>query len=278
MIKIDAHQHFWDPARGDYFWMTPEVGALNRVFGPDDLAPLLAAAGIDGTVLVQAAPTIAETDYMLRLAEGCDAVKGVVGWIDFEDRGHERELGRLAAHPKIRGVRPMIQDIADPDWMLRADIQWAFAALVERDLAFDALLHPVHLPRLVRLLDRHPDLRVVVDHGAKPVIREGRFDDWARDIARVAATTTALCKLSGLVTEAKPDWSEADLEPYVSHLLSAFGPRRLMFGSDWPVATLASTYARWVSTAERLTASCSTEERAAIFGGTAAVFYRLGPS
>ena len=273
--RIDAHQHFWDPARGDYGWLTPDKTALYRPFGPGDLAPLLEAAGIQGTVLVQAAPTVAETQYMLDIAAETDAVRAVVGWIDFADPAHMAHLERFARHPKFRGVRPMIQDIEDVDWMMRRELDWAFAALVDLDLTFDALTHPRHLPNLMQLLLRWPDLRVVVDHASKPAIRDRAFEPWAADIGLIADGTNALCKLSGLVTEAKPDWSVDDLRPYVDHLLSSFGAGRLMFGSDWPVCTLASSYQRWVDAAESLVAGCSAGERLAIFGGNAAQFYRL---
>ncbi len=273
--RIDAHHHFWDPARGDYGWLTPDLTALHRPFGPDDLAPLLGQAGIQGTVLVQAAPTIAETEYMLTLADGCDAVQAVVGWIDFNDPSHRLHLEHFARHPKFRGVRPMIQDIADVDWMLHRNLDWAFAALIDLDLTFDALTHPRHLPNLMQLLLRWPDLRVVIDHASKPAIRERAFEPWAADIGLIADGTSAYCKLSGLVTEAGANWQEADLKPYVDHLLESFGAGRLMFGSDWPVCTLASDYLRWVDAAERLVAGCSAGERLAIFGANAVQFYRL---
>jgi L-fuconolactonase len=274
-MRIDAHQHFWQPARGDYFWLTPELVALYRPFGPADLAPLLAAAGIESTILVQAAPTVAETEYMLGIADATPFVAGIVGWIDFDDAKSVRELDRLARHPRFKGVRPMIQDLPDPDWMLRPEIDWAYRALAAHGLAFDALLHPRHLGRLLRLVERHPDLRIVIDHGAKPRIRERQLDEWARDIERVARNSAVCCKLSGLVTEAAPNWREADLAPYVEHLLASFGPERLIFGSDWPVATLGSSYQRWLDTATSLTAHLAAAERDLVFGGNAERFYRL---
>jgi L-fuconolactonase len=274
--KIDAHQHFWNPRRGDYGWLGPEQGALFRNFGPQDLRPLLDAAGIQGTVLVQAAPTVAETEYMLGIADATDFVLGVVGWFDFENPASLVDFERLARHPRLKGFRPMIQDIADPAWMLGPGLDWAFKALIAHDLAFDALVRPQHLDSLLRLLARYPDLRAVIDHGAKPHIRDGSFDAWSIAMARIAAQTGALCKLSGLVTEADHrTWNAGDLRPYVEHLLATFGPERLIFGSDWPVCTLAADYGRWVDTAQELTEGCSAGERMAIFGGNAAAFYRL---
>jgi L-fuconolactonase len=274
-MRIDAHQHFWDPARGDYGWLTPAMGPIHRPFAPSDLAPILAHHRIDGTILVQAAPTVAETEYLLGLAATAPFVKGVVGWVDFENKADLGAIERLSANPRLKGFRPMIQDIADDGWMLRPALRWAFDALAERGLAFDALIKPRHLTNLLRLAERHPGLRIVVDHGAKPSIKDGAFDDWARDMAAVAANTNATCKLSGLVTEAGPDWSASGLKPYVNHLLAVFGPNRLMFGSDWPVSLLAASYDRWLETAEALTAALDPAARAEVFGGSAARFYRL---
>lgn len=274
-MRIDAHQHFWDPARGDYGWLTPAMGSIYRPFAPADLAPVLTRHRIDGTILVQAAPTVAETEYLLGLAATAPFVKGVVGWVDFENKADLGVMERLAANPKLKGFRPMIQDIADDGWMLRPALRWAFDALSERDLAFDALIKPRHLKNLLHLAQRHPRLRIVIDHGAKPSIKDRDFDGWSRDMAAVAASTDVMCKLSGLVTEAGPDWSASDLKPYVEHLLDVFGPRRLMFGSDWPVSLLAASYDRWLETAEALTASLDASARAEIFGGSAARFYRL---
>jgi L-fuconolactonase len=272
--RIDAHHHFWHPGRGDYGWLTADL-AICRPYGPADLAPHLHACGIDATVLVQAAPTLHETEYLLGVADTTAFVRGVVGWIDFENPDDRRHLERLAAHPKLVGVRPMIQDIADDGWMLRPDISWAFAATEELGLAFDALVFPRHLPRLARLLEQHPGLTTVIDHGAKPSIREGRFDDWAVSMTRLARDTAAFCKLSGLATEAGPSWTIETLRPYVDHLFAAFGARRVMFGSDWPVSTLVTGYQRWVEAVDRLASGLSAEEQTSLFGGTAVRAYRL---
>jgi L-fuconolactonase len=274
MTRIDAHQHFWNPARGDYGWLTADL-PICRPYGPADLAPHLRECGIDGTVLVQAAPTLQETEYLLGIADATPFVRGVVGWIDFEDPAQRRHLERLAAHPKFVGVRPMIQDMPDDGWMLRDDISWAFDAVRQLDLIFDALVFPRHLPALAHLLRRHPDLTVVIDHAAKPAIGAGAFDGWAAHMASLAAGTTALCKLSGLTTEAGAGWRVETLRPYVDHLLATFGPDRLIFGSDWPVSTLATTYRGWIDAVEQLTLGLPDAERAALFGGTAARVYGL---
>jgi L-fuconolactonase len=275
-MRIDAHQHFWRLDRGDYGWLTPDLGAIHRDFLPGDLTPLLQGAGIDGTILVQAAPTMAETEFLLTLAERHAFIKGVVGWVDFDSPAAVQDIDRLAAHAALVGLRPMIQDIADDDWMLRPALTPVLNAMAARGLTFDALVLPRHLGNLGRLLARHPDLRVVIDHGAKPQIRDGAFDDWAAQMTLLAQRTTAFCKLSGLVTEAAPNWTAAVIAPYVRHLLDTFGPERLIWGSDWPVCTLAARYAQWLDAAEALVGD-DPAARAAVFGANAQRAYRLRP-
>lgn len=277
---IDAHQHYWEPLRGDYDWMPADDPVLARRYGPQDLAPALAAHGIGHTVLVQAAATVEETEYLLGIADATPSVAAVVGWIDFEDPGHREPLARLGRHPKFVGVRPMIQDIADVDWMLRPDIAWAFEALVDLDLTFDALGFPKHLDNFHTLITRYPELRVVIDHGMKPQIRDHRgdpsvFDRWAAGMVGLAEDTQAFCKLSGLVTESAEDWTLEDLRPCADHVLQAFGPERVMWGSDWPVCQLRASYDRWHDTAAELCADLGPEAGDQVFGGTAARFYRL---
>jgi L-fuconolactonase len=272
---IDAHQHFWTTARDDYGWLVPEDEVLYRDFSPEDLAPLIDQAGVASTVLVQAAPTVAETHYLLGLADRTPWVAAVVGWVALDQIGVVDVLDELAAHATFRGVRPMIQDVPVDDWMLGDTFGAGLEALIERDLCFDALVLPRHLSRLFTLLEHHPDLRVVVDHGAKPEIRVGRFDDWAADMASIAKETSAFCKLSGLVTEAGPRWQPEDLRPYVDHLIECFGHERLMWGSDWPVVELAGGFDRWRAATGELLAGLNNEERAAILGTTARRFYRI---
>lgn len=276
-MRIDAHQHFWRPERGGYPWMASAPACLQRAFTPADLAPLLAEARIDATVLVQAAPEVSETDYLLGIADATPFVAGVIGWIDFSSDRGRADLDRLAAHPRLLGVRPMVQDIADDDWILRPDLRWAFAAVQERELAFEALGYPRHARRFLTLLERHPDLRVVVDHGMKPSIARHDFAGWAADMRDIARNTGAFCKLSGLATEAAPNAPPEDFRPYVDHLADVFGAKRLMWGSDWPVATSAIGYMAWLGLCEALLGSWSDAERERLFGGTAAAFYRLSP-
>jgi len=277
-MRIDAHQHFWRLARGDYGWLTTEdFPGLYRDFGPSDLASLLDAASIERTVLVQAAPTAAETAYLLELAAATPFVAGVVGWTDLEASDAPGAIESTAANPKLLGLRPMLQDLDDDAWILRATVAPALDAMQRAGLRFDALVKPRHLPNLTKLLSARPDLRVVIDHGAKPDIAGEALADWAAAMRRIARETSATCKLSGLVTEAAPGWREETLRPYVDVLLEAFGPARLMWGSDWPVVNLAGGYAAWHAAAEALTERCTADERADIFGGTARRFYGIGP-
>jgi len=275
-MRIDAHQHFWRISRGDYGWLTPKLAPIYRDFGIDDLRPHLAQADIVGTVLVQAAPTEGETEFLLTLAAESDGlVKAVVGWIDFEAKDAPERLERLARNLLLRGVRPMIQDISDTDWMLRAELDRIFRAIIDLHLRFDALVQPRHLGNLRKLLDRHADLKVVIDHGAKPRISAGEREPWASDMRKLARETGAWCKLSGLVTEAGASWRVADLRPYVDHLLESFEPERLIWGSDWPVVELAGGYEQWWKATEELLRPLDDASRERVLGRNAARFYGM---
>jgi L-fuconolactonase len=277
-MRIDAHQHFWRLARGDYGWLTAEdFPALYRDFGPVHLGPLLDAASVERTVLVQAAPTAAETAYLLELAAATPYVAGVVGWTDLEAPEAPGAVESMSVNPKLLGLRPMLQDLGDDAWILRPTVAPALDAMQRVGLRFDALVKPRHLPHLTQLLAARPDLRVVIDHGAKPDIASGVLAEWAEAMRGIARNSAAVCKLSGLVTEAAPAWREETLKPYVDVLLEAFGPARLMWGSDWPVVNLAGGYAVWHAAAEALTEHCTADERAQIFGGTAQRFYGIAP-
>jgi L-fuconolactonase len=279
-MRIDAHQHYWEPRRGDYDWMPKDDPVLSRSYMPRDLNGEREAAGISRTVLVQAAATVEETEYMLGIADTTPSTAAVVGWVDFEDKAHLKHLERLKQHPKFAGVRPMIQDIPDVDWMLRPDVQWAYAALADLDLTFDALGFSRHLANFLAVIKRYPKLRVVVDHCMKPQVRDhgGAKEElafWAEGMRRIAGETGAFCKLSGLVTEANPGWTVEDLRPYAEVVLTAFGPERVMWGSDWPVCRLRAEYSDWLGAAQALTEELSEAQRAEVFGGTAERFYRL---
>jgi L-fuconolactonase len=276
-MAIDAHQHYWDPARGDYGWLTPELQVLYRKFGPDDLKPWRDKAGIERTVVVQAAPTLEETHYLLGLAHAEPSIAGVVGWVPLLSPDAPGIIETLAREPKFKGVRPMLQDLPDDTWIANPDLAPAIDALIAHDLAFDALIYARHVEHIETFAARFPALRIVVDHGAKPPIRHGDagYQVWADAIARLAHLPQVHCKLSGLATEASPGWTEDTLRPYVDHLLNTFGPARLMWGSDWPVLDLNGDYLLWHSVATTLLASLSDDERDAVFGGNAAAFYRI---
>lgn len=273
--RIDGHVHLWQLSRGDYHWMTPDLTALYCDFGLDDLTPLMDAAGLDQAVLIQAAETVAECNFLLDIAASSDRIAGVVGWLDLESQDFGAVLDGFSSNPHFKGVRPMIQDIADDGWMLGERLYPAFERLEETGICFDCLVRPQHLDNLIVLLKRHPLLRAIIDHGAKPDIAFGRFDEWAGKMATIASHSTALCKFSGLITEAGDDWTVDSLRPYTEHLLSTFGPDRLVFGSDWPVLTLGASHARWIEIANILLADLDQTARSKIFGSNAARFYRL---
>jgi L-fuconolactonase len=270
-VIVDAHQHFWDLETGDYPWLTPELGVLHRTYAPADLAPELAAVGVDRTVLVQAADSMAETESMLALADAHEFIAGVVGWLPLTDP--DRTAEALAdRHPKFVGVRHLIHDEPDPDWLLQDTVLASLGLLAEAGLAFDVVsLLPRHLEHVATIADRHPGLRLVVDHLSKPPVKDGGWRPWAELLAAAAAFPNVYAKVSGLVTEADhATWTPADLRPYVEYALRVFGTERLMFGSDWPVALLAADYRTVFETASLLVGEQGRDD---VFGGTAARFY-----
>ena len=272
-MRIDAHHHLWTLARGDYGWLTSDLAPIYRDFSLADLAPHLAAAGIEGTILVQAAPTEAETMFLLGIAENAEVVRGVVGWTDFDAADAMPRIDVVAARELLVGLRPMVHDIADDDWLLGPALVPLLRAMAGYGLVFDALVKPRHLPRLLRVIDSHPDLQFVLDHCGKPQLATGEIAVWQRDIALLAERPNIVCKLSGLATEAAPDWQIADLRQAVDHVLACFGPGRLLWGSDWPVVNLAGGYAKWLAAARALLADLSLDEKADVFGNNAARIY-----
>jgi len=271
-MRIDAHQHFWQLSRGDYGWLTPDLGPIYRDFGPDDLKPLIKAARIDRTILVQAAPTEAETAFLLEIARNEPMVAGVVGWADFDALDIEARIAAVAQETLLVGLRPMIQDIADPDWMLSPRVDSALRAMARHGLVFDALVKPVHLANLLELATRHPQLIIVIDHCAKPDIAAGHFESWSNAMARLATLPHVAVKLSGLLTEAGLAGAAA-VPAYLQRALQLFGVNRAIFGSDWPVLNLCEHYVRWINIVEEQVASLSGADRAAIMGGNAARLY-----
>ncbi len=274
---IDAHQHFWKLARGDYGWLTPEAGPLYRDYLPQDVEVTLHDHDVAATVLVQAAATEAETHYLLQLAETHRFVAGVVGWVDFEAPDAQRRIATLAIDgaQKLKGLRPMIQDIADPDWVTRQSLNSAFESLITHDLTFDALVKPQHLAALRTRLLRHPGLRAVLDHAGKPDIAHQGYSAWAEAIARLARDTSIFCKLSGLLTEAGARGSAQELAPYVAHLFACFGSERVLWGSDWPVLNGVSTYARWLELSQQLVSRYAPGHTEDVMANNARRFYRL---
>jgi L-fuconolactonase len=271
---IDTHQHFWRLDRGDYGWLTPDLTPIYRDFLPAELAPQLARAGVGSTIAVQAAPTVAETRYLLQLAREHSFISGVVGWVDFEAANAAEAIGELAGDVNLVGLRPMIQDIPDVDWMLRQELDPAFEAMIDHGLVFDALVKPRHLPALRELTARYPDLVVVLDHAAKPPIATGNLDAWKREITALARASQAVCKISGLVTEA----GKADAPTFVEcvdHVLEAFGPKRLMWGSDWPVCELVCSYEHWRSVSGILINRLSFAEREQVHSAVARKIYGI---
>lgn len=270
-MMIDAHQHFWNVAKGDYEWMTP-ASPLHRNYLPQDFDGIKTQFDIDKTVLVQAAATVHETEYILGLADANASIGKVVGWIDFENKADAKHLSRLAKHPKFSGVRPMIEDIADVQWMHRPNVQWAYDAIIDLDLTFDALGFPQHLDPFLKLFQRYPAMRSMINHGMKPAIRDGAFEPWAAKMELIARETNVFCKLSGLATEAGARWQEETLRPYIGQIIKVFGADRVMWGSDWPVVTLNGTYDSWLET----TKACVAEaDQTRVFRETAQNFYRI---
>ncbi|WP_326535740.1 amidohydrolase family protein [Pseudorhodoferax sp.] len=248
---IDAHFHIWRLDRGDYGWLTPALGPIHRDVQLSDWRAVSQPCGVQGGVLVQAAPTAAETAFLLHEAAQAPEVLGVVGWVDLLAADAPARIEALARQPRLRGLRPMLQDIADPDWVLQPALASALQAMARCGLVFDALVQPRHLPRILRLAARYPDLRIVVDHGAKPAIPgdAAGWAAWTDGLQALARDTAAFCKLSGLWTEAAPGAPAQALERHARWLVQCFGPARCLWGSDWPVLELAGRYDAWLAAA-----------------------------
>jgi L-fuconolactonase len=268
---VDSHFHAWHLARGDYGWLTPALAPIHRDVSIDDWVREARPLG----VLVQAAPTEAETAFLLEQAADAPAVLGVVGWVDLQAADAPARIARLAAQPKLKALRPMLHDLPDPLWMLQPALAPALRAMVEHGLAFDALVRPVHLAPLLTLCRQHPQLPVVIDHGAKPEIAASMWHPWADGLVQIARETQAVCKLSGLLTEAGPSPAPAAIRPWARHLLASFGAERVLWGSDWPVLELAASYGAWWAETQTVLSGLDPDARAAVLGGTARRVYRL---
>jgi L-fuconolactonase len=273
-MRIDAHQHFWRYNAEQYPWIPPG-SPLHRDWLPTDLAPLLAAANLEGCIAVQARQTLGETRWLLELAEHHAIIKGVVGWVDLRSPQVEHDLATLVPHPKFRGVRHVVQDEPDPDFMLGTDFLRGLGKLKNFHLTYDLLIYPRQLPAAIQLVHRFPDQPFVLDHFAKPSIKDRTLEPWQTQIRELAKAPNVLCKVSGMVTEADhAAWQPADFTPYLEVIFEAFGEDRLMYGSDWPVCLLAGSYAQTFALVEAFTRSLSPSAREKFFGGTAARFYR----
>jgi L-fuconolactonase len=277
---IDAHQHFWDPATGDYPWMKGPFAPIARVFGPEDLRPSLNKHDVSGTVLVQTWNNLGETWDYIRLAEATDIVKGVVGWVDLTDAKVGETLAELKASPQGRwlvGIRHLVQDEPDPNWLLRDDVRRGLAAIEQADLVYDLVVKPPQLPAALKTVADFPHLRFVLDHIAKPDIKGHGFDHWAPLVRGfIAHSDHVWCKLSGMITEADwAHWSPNDLKPYVAEMLDIFGADRCMFGSDWPVCLVAGRYDAVIGALQTCLSGLPEKDRAQIFGRSAIEAYRL---
>jgi len=277
MMRVDSHHHFWRLYRRDYPWLTQEqFPTLYRDFVPKDIAPFLKECRIDKTILVQGAETVSETKFLLEIARVTPFIAGVVGWVDFAAKDAPDHIAELASDKKLVSLRPMLQGLAEDDWILRPELAPGLRAIPPNGLRFDVLIFPRHLPVAMKFFSRHPDLPMVIDHGAKPYIARGEMEPWKSQMTSIARDFPVFCKLSGLATEAAPGWTSETLRPYVETLIEAFGPKRLMWGSDWPILNLAGNYLDWFATAQKLTADLPKSDQAEIFGGTAARFYGIG--
>ena len=273
--RIDAHHHFWRYTPADFAWIDDAMASIRRDFLPPDLHAEMRAAGIDAAITVQTSHSVAETEWLLNIAHNHAWIAAVVGWVPLADPAVGRVIERLAADPKLKGVRHILQ--AEPDtYMDHPGFNQGFAQLAVQNLTYDILIYHHQLPAAIRLVDRHPRQVFVLDHIAKPAIRAGEWQPWERNLRELAQRPNVFCKLSGVVTEAGyTTWTYEQIQPCMQVALEAFTPARLMFGSDWPVCRVATTYADWVRTVKQFAAPLSAAEREALFHTTAARAYRL---
>jgi L-fuconolactonase len=276
MLKIDAHQHFWqfDPGRDN--WITDEMAVIRRDFLPQDLQPVLQQHGFDGCVAVQADASAAENVFLLEQAQVHDFIKGVVGWLDLRAADVADQLAALQQHPKLKGFREILQGAADPALMLQPAFKRGLGQLRRFGYTYDILIYANQLQYLPSFVGSFPDQPFVVDHLAKPAIKNQDITDWRREIQALAAHENVYCKVSGLVTEADwRHWQPADFRPYLDAVVAAFGPERLLYGSDWPVCLVAASYTQTLTLVLDYFASFSPAEQNLIFGGNAVKFYNL---
>jgi L-fuconolactonase len=275
-MHLDSHQHFWSYSEREYDWIDERMSAIRRDFAPEDLEPILHRNGFTGSVAVQVRQSLEETNYLLRLADAHDFIRGVVGWVDLGSPGARGDLERLRQHPRFRGVRHVVQAEPDDRFLLREDFLRGVELLRELHLTYDILVYHRHLPVVVDFVARFPDNRLVLDHIGKPAIAKGELEPWATSIRKLGKFENLYCKVSGMVTEADwTGWKRSDFRLYLEIVLESFGPRRLLFGSDWPVATLAASYEEVVAIVADFIDPLASSEKDAVLGGNAADFYRL---
>ncbi|HEU4934538.1 MAG TPA: amidohydrolase family protein [Pyrinomonadaceae bacterium] len=273
---IDSHQHFWQVGRFDYSWMSSDLGVLYRDYLPNDLAPIIQKNGIQKTILVQASNSVAESRWLLELANANSFIAGVVGWVDLMSPDIDTQLDELCVDPKFKGVRHLVESEPDDDWLVRPAVLAGLKYLAERGLSYDLLVHTRHLKHIPRVAESCPDLSLVIDHLAKPPIARNEIKEWSQALQPLARYSNISCKLSGLVTEANwNSWQTDDLRPFVDTALEAFGPDRMMFGSDYPVCLLAASYDRVLDSFQEILKSLSDADRDKIFSQNAEKFYRL---
>ena len=275
LVRIDSHQHFWVYDSEEFGWTGGPDSPISKSFAPEQLGPLLSANGFDGAVAVQARSSLAENDYLLGLADVHDFIRGVVGWVDLLSPDVEAQLAKYASHPKFKGVRHIAQGEAD-DFLAREDFARGVKALSAFGLTYDILIYHRQLPAAIELVRKFPEQPFVVDHIAKPDIKGGALEPWKERIRELAKHETVMCKVSGMVTEADASaWKDGDFAPYLETVFEAFGPSRLMYGSDWPVCLLGADYAGALGIVERATAEWSEADRERLFGGNCAAFYGI---
>ncbi len=276
MTKVDSHQHFWQLSRGDYHWLTPELKVLYKDFLPEKLAVELSPNKVKQTILVQAAESEKETQFLLELAKNTEFVAGIVGWVDLENSLAIDKLTALAKNAYFKGIRPMLQEIDDVNWILNEEFTPIFTFMAENQLTFDALIKDVHLSNIYILACRHPTLNIVIDHCAKPDLSKPPTEFWKSKLANVAECHNVFIKLSGLLTEAPQGQVNVDvIHPYFDHIIAVFGPSRIMWGSDWPVIKLNGDYDTWVSLTKSLLKNHSFDDKCKIWADNARNFYRL---
>lgn len=275
-MKIDAHHHFWNYSEEDYGWIDDEMATIRRSFGPDQLRETSAAAGIDRVVSVQARQSLEETDWLLGMAEQEDFIAGVVGWLPLVAADCSELVSAYSQRKKLKGLRHVLQGESDPEFMLREDFNRGLATLVQNQLSYDILIFERQLPQVLQLVDRHPNQRFILDHCAKPRVKEGILHPWQSLLSELSKRENVWCKLSGLVTEAEySTWTAETLRPYMDGVLEAFGSKRLMFGSDWPVCLVAAPYEKWVTVVSEYIQKLSTSEQDDFWQANACRAYQL---